>query len=160
MRREYYYLDTNYLLAYLAHWNQDISKSFDIKDGLFTANSVIKNLNTKKIKVPLPVLAELVMQLKEKNVNIGTLELCGDFEIAMLKRNEIINFIRALILLVEDERLEVMDSIIVAHAISSSECKGLLTFDKKLILSKTIKDVDQEINGSRGIIITDDPRKR
>jgi hypothetical protein len=36
------------------------------------------------------------MQLKEKIVNIGTLVLCGDFEIAMLKRNEINNFIRAL----------------------------------------------------------------
>ena len=96
MRREYYYLDTNYLLAYMAHWNQDISKSFDIKDELFPANSVIKNLNTKKIKVPLAVLAELVMQLKEKIVNIGTLVLCGDFEIAMFKRNEINNFIRAL----------------------------------------------------------------
>jgi hypothetical protein len=42
MRREYYYLDANYLLAYLAHWNQDISKSFDIKDELFPANSVKK----------------------------------------------------------------------------------------------------------------------
>ena len=63
-------------------------------------------------------------------------------------------------MLVKDERLEVMDSIIVAHALSSSECKGLLTFNKKLILSKTIKNVDQEIKGSRGIIITDDPRKR
>jgi predicted nucleic acid-binding protein len=160
MRREYYYLDTNYLLAYLAHWNPDTFKSFDIKDESLHANSVIKNLTTKKIKVPLLVLAELVTQLKEKNVNVGTLVLCGDFEIAMLKRNEINNFIWALTLLIKDERLEVMDSIIVAHAISSSECKGLLTFDKKLILSKTIKDVDQEINGSRGIILTDDPRKR
>jgi predicted nucleic acid-binding protein len=160
MRREYYYLDTNYLLAYLAHWNPNIIKSFDIKDQLSHAYKVIKNLTTDKIKVPLPVLAELVTQLKEKNVNVGTVVLCGDFEIAMLERNEINNFIRALNLLIEDKRLEVMDSIIVAHAISSSECKGLLTFDKKLILSKTIKDVDQEINGSRGIIITDDPRKR
>jgi predicted nucleic acid-binding protein len=160
MRREYYYLDTNYLLAYLAHWNPDTFKSFDIKDESLHANSVIKNLTTRKIKVPLPVLAELVTQLKEKNVNVGTLVLCGDFEIAMLKRNEINNFIWALTLLIEDERLEEMDSIIVAHAISSSECKGLLTFDKKLIFSKTIKDVDQVINGSRCIIITDDPRKR
>jgi len=161
VKREYHYLDTNYLLAYLARRYRDFLKGADFyidEDQIRQANSVISYLNPSKIKVPVFVLAELVMQLKEKNVNVGIDVLFGDFEIAMLRMEDFNNFIKALKMLIKDEWLEEMDSIIVAHAISSSECKSLLTFDKNLISSKTINDTNKVINGSEGILITSDPR--
>jgi hypothetical protein len=53
-----------------------------------------------------------------------------------------------------------MDRIIVAHAISSYECAGLLTFENRLISSRSIKNANKEINGSEGIVITSDPRSK
>jgi len=159
MTREYYYLDANYLIAYLARrQSKDFRKRLNIdKDQENKANKVISSLTSSRIKVSIFVLAELIMKIKEKGINVGALILCADFEVAMLRRGDINNFIKALGELVRDELLEEMDSIIVAHAISSSECKGLLTFDRKLINSRSVTEVNREINGSKPIVITSDP---
>jgi excinuclease UvrABC helicase subunit UvrB len=53
----------------------------------------------------------------------------------MQKRADINNFIESRRILAKDPMLEEVDSIIVAHAMSSSECKYLLTFDKKFALN-------------------------
>jgi predicted nucleic acid-binding protein len=158
MTREYYYLDTNYLFAYLAHRHAEYFKRVDIdREQSLRANRVITHLTPSKIKVSVFVLAESVMQLREKEIDIGTVILHGDFETAMLRREDINKFIKALEMLIENKSLEEMDSIIVAHAISSSECRGLLTFDNRLINNRTINDTNRAINDSKGIVITSDP---
>jgi hypothetical protein len=78
----------------------------------------------------------------------------------MIKKKDLKKFVEALKILIKDERLEVMDGIIVAHAISSYECAGLLTFDDLLISSRSIKNANEKINGSEGIVITSDPRSK
>jgi hypothetical protein len=85
MTREYYYLDTNYILAYLAYKHPEHFKNVDINPTESRlANSVIGYLTPEKIKMPLFVLAELVTQLKEKNAFVGIDLLIGYFEIAMI----------------------------------------------------------------------------
>jgi predicted nucleic acid-binding protein len=161
MTRQYYYLDTNYILAYLAYKHPEHFKNVDINPTESRlANSVINYLTPEKIKMPLFVLAELVTQLKEKNAFVGIDLLIGYFEIAMIKKGDLKKFVKALKILIKDERLEVMDRIIVAHAISSYECAGLLTFDDLLISSRSIKNANEEINGFEGIVITSDPRSK
>jgi hypothetical protein len=161
MTREYYYLDTNYILAYLAYKYFDYFKNVGINQTQsLLAKSVIGYLTPEKIKVPLFVLAELVTQLKEKNVYVGIDVLIGDFEIAMIRKEDLKKFVKALKILTKDERLEVMDRLIVAHAISSYECTGFLTFENRLITSRSIKNANKEINGSEGIVITSDPRSK
>jgi len=157
MTREYYYLDTNYLIAYLANRHSDYFKRIKIdKEQILKATRIVSNRKIK-IKVPIFVIAELVTQLREKGIDMGTDILYGDFEPAMLRRGDIDNFIKALEMLIKDKLLEEMDGIIVANAIASSECRGLLTFDKKLINNKTINDTNRAINRSEGIVITSDP---
>jgi predicted nucleic acid-binding protein len=161
MTRQYYYLDTNYILAYLAYKHPEHFKNLDINPTESRlANSVIGYLTPKKIKIPVFVLAELVTQLKEKNVYVGIDVLIGDFEIAMIRKEDLKKFVKALKILTKDERLEVMDRLIVAHAISSYECTGFLTFENRLITSRSIKNANEDINGSEGIVITSDPRSK
>jgi hypothetical protein len=149
------------MLAYLAYKHPEHFKNVDINPTESRlANSVINYLTPEKIKMPLFVLAELVTQLKEKNAFVGIDLLLGYFEIAMIKKEDLKKFVKALKILIKDERLEVMDRIIVAHAISSYECAGLLTFDDLLITSRSIKNANEEINGFEGIVITSDPRSK
>ena len=103
------------------------------------------------------VLAELVTQLKEKGINVGIGVLYSNFELAMLRREDINKFIKALRILAKDPMLEEMDSIIVAHAMSSSECKYFLTFDRKLINNKIINEANRKLNEGNGLVITSYP---
>jgi predicted nucleic acid-binding protein len=156
----YAYLDTNYLIAYLAHRYQEFFRGLYVdSDQRREANSVVTRLTSKRIgiRVQIFVLAELVTQLKEKGINVGIGVLYSNFELAMLRRENINKFIKALRILAKDPMLEEMDSIIVAHAMSSSECKYFLTFDRKLINNKIINEANRKLNEGNGLVITPYP---
>jgi len=159
---KYYFLDTNYLLAVLAHKNTKVAKAVKIqREQSQVANSVIKSLG-RRVKIPILVIAEAVHQLCESKVNVGIQELVGEFEVAYLRSEDLGRFSEILReLSEEDPRLEPMDRMIVAFSLAVPQCAGLLTFDNALVTNKAVQEVlKQHSPHHREFAITSDPRER
>jgi hypothetical protein len=60
-----------------------------------------------------------------------------------------------------DRLLESSDVRILALSMADRECRGLLTFERKLIESAGLRRfIDREVNFKKGYFITDDPFRR
>jgi len=155
--KQFWYLDTSYLLSYISKqpWSEWLSED---KEQARTARSVIQRLGSENVKVPVIVWGEVVTQLREKGVNMGITPMLSDFETAWLKREETNIFSQIVRKLSErDARLQPFDCLIVAFAMACSECRGLLTFDTRLIKSKAIQEILKEEYGNRSFIVSDGP---
>lgn len=168
--KQYWYLDTEYLLSYLSGYGflskrtrKELWKNFDLDEAhVRQAISAIKHISQDSVKVPIITWAEAITQFKEKNANIGIIELMSDFETAWLRRDEVATFSEIISFLIkEDGWLDPFDCLIVAFAIAKNECCGLLTFDSNIIQSITVLHAIQKyIGSSRPFIITEYPARQ
>lgn len=159
--KQFWYLDTSYLISYLSTqtWNESLKQlSYHYRDQGRIAKGVIGNLKRENVKVPAIGWGEAATQLKEMGVDVGITSLMADFETAWLKQEEIRIFSKIVSELSErDARLQPFDCLIVAFAMACSECCGLLTFDKRLVDNKAIRGILEEEYGGRSFIVNDSP---
>jgi len=155
---QYWLLDTNYFIAYLT-WRYKSSvnwgKSLIDSEAGRQANSIIKSLNGRQVKIHIFTLAETIAQLHENQANIG-LSFLFDFDVVYLQRDSLQLFADILKELYEqDPSLEPYDTLIVASALSNHYCIGLLTFDAELIGNKKILAVARKYK--MNFNVTDSP---
>lgn len=67
-------------------------------------------------------------------------------------KEDTVNF--ASIILKKDKRIEPSDAIIIAHAFQDNFSTHLVTFDRKILTSKALRDIQEEIGRKKRLKIT------
>ena len=135
-----YHVDTNYLIEYLDYHNRPEEEQGRL------ANRVINLLMDKAVlKISQIVAGELIMVVARDRPtssivdNLFTRVKSKDFSVCEVTLSELpaystlANAIRQ-----EDYEIEPTDALIIAHSMADAQCRGLLTFENKLIQSEGI----------------------
>lgn len=102
----------------------------------------------KKLKVDLDVLPKVLER--------GTLEIGHVKEEDLMLYSNLIPQVRK-----ADKLFESSDVRILAFSMADKDCRGLLTFERKLIDSAGIRRfIAKQVNFKKGHVITDDPFAR
>lgn len=155
-----YHLDTCYLMAYLKLASTD--------DQVRRASEVVHRLLSKQyiIRFSQVALGEFIDVLTKEGLHVTLGDLLDflnpsrGFEVFRLDRRgigrftDLVNMIKR-----KDRYIEPTDVLILAYSIADRDCRGLLTFERKLIDSKSLKDlIGKHAQDRKRFTITDYPR--
>jgi len=157
-----YHLDTNYLIELLESFlprrkspdQADFaseavhglgSKGFEVCVSDTVVGETVNVIITKKYPIHLNDFASLIQKKQLKIVHV--------------REDEFRHFARILIdVRKADRELETNDVRIIAHSMVDRECRGLLTFERKLIESRTLKEfIATKVRFKKRYSVTDNP---